>query len=96
MTGLPFVFAVWAIRRDQSHSELRQMLMKAKEEGTGKLTDIIKNHSDFDFELRDLYFRKHIRFELAKPEKKGVLEFVRRLREVVGEPIFIPNYVPAS
>ena len=96
LTGLPFVFAVWAIRRDQSNSELRQMLMKAKEKGTGKLTDIIKNHSDFDFELRDLYFRKHIRFELTNHEKKGILEFVRRLREVVGEPIFIPNYVSAN
>ena len=35
LTGLPFVFAVWAIRRDQSNSELRQVLMKAKKKGTG-------------------------------------------------------------
>jgi len=96
VTGLPFVFAVWAIRRDQSEPELNQMLFQAKKEGEAKLADIIKNHTDFDFELRDSYLREHIQFELGVPEKEGVLEFVRRLRVAVAEPIFIPNYVSAN
>ena len=96
MTGLPFVFAVWAIRRDQNVSGLIQMLFQAKKKGEAKLTDIIKNHKDFDFELRNSYLRENIKFELGDLEKKGVLEFVSRLRQVVGGPIFLPNYVSAN
>ena len=96
ITGLPFVFAVWAIRRDQSDSDLNRMLFQAKKEGKANLTDIIKNNTDFDFDFRDSYLREYIKFELGESEKEGVLEFVRRLRYIMPESIFIPNYVSAN
>ena len=93
ITGLPFVYAVWAVRRDKGIGDLYRRLFHAKVEGQVHLEDIIANHKDFDFELRDSYLRQNIRFELGELEKDGIMEFVRRLRKVVGEPVFVPNYV---
>ena len=93
ITGLPFVYAVWAVRRDKGIGNLYRRLFHAKVEGQVHLEDIIANHKDFDFELRDSYLRQNIRFELGELEKDGIMEFVRRLRKVVGEPVFVPNYV---
>jgi len=95
-TGLPFVFAVWAIRRDHDDPGLGQKLLQAQRDGQEHLDEIIANHDDFDLELRDSYLREHIRFELGEPEKQGIAEFVRRLRTVASEPIFDPRFVSAE
>jgi len=45
-TGLPFVYAVWAIRRDQCLLSLGQKLLQAKQDGLAKLDEIIVTHPD--------------------------------------------------
>ena len=95
-TGLPFVFAVWAIRRDCSDPVLGQKLLRIKRDGQAHLEEIIANHSEFDAELRNAYLREHIRFDLGEPEKRGIAEFVHRLREVSSDPVFDPQFISAE
>jgi len=92
-TGLPFVFAVWAIRRDCSDPVLGQKLLRIKRDGQAHLEEIIANHREFDAELRNAYLREHIRFDLGDPEKRGIAEFVHRLREVSSDPVFDPQFI---
>ena len=95
-TGLPFVFAVWAIRRDCSDPVLGQKLLRIKRDGQAHLEEIIANHSEFDAELRNAYLREHIRFDLGEPEKRGIAEFVHRLRAVSTDPVFDPQFISAE
>ena len=96
VTGLPFVFAVWAIRRDCSDPALGQKLLRIKRDGQAHLDEIIANHNEFDVELRSAYLREHIRFDLGEPEKQGIAEFVRRLRAVSTDPVFDPRFTSAG
>ena len=96
VTGLPFVFAVWAIRRDCSDPSLGQKLLRIKRDGQAHLDEIIANHNEFDAELRNAYLREHIRFDLGEPEKQGIAEFVRRLRAVSTDPVFDPHFISAG
>ena len=95
-TGLPFVFAVWAIRRDCSDPALGQKLLQAKRAGLANLDEIIAQNDEFDAELRAAYLREHIRFDLGKKEKQGIAEFVRRLRGVSSDPVFDPHFISAN
>ena len=58
MTGLPFVFAVWAIRRDCGDPALGPKLLRIKRDGQAHLDEIIANHNEFDVELRSAYLRE--------------------------------------
>jgi len=92
-TGLPFVYAAWAIRRDQRPPGLGQTLLQAKRDGLAKLDEIIATHPEFDAELRAAYLCEHIRFDLGEREKQGVARFVEALRAVTGETVYDPKYI---
>ena len=92
-TGLPFVFAVWACRRDQRPPGLGQALLQAKLDGLANLDKIIATHPDFDAELRASYLREHIHFDLGDLEKDGIARFVERLRAITGETVYEPKYI---
>ena len=87
---------MWAIRRDCSDPALGQKLLQAKRDGQAHLDEIIANHGEFDAELRNVYLREHIRFDLGEPEKRGIAEFVRRLRAVSTDPVFDPRFTSAG
>ena len=92
-TGLPFVYAVWAIRRDQRPPGLGQALLQAKQDGLAKLGEIIATHPEFDAELRANYLREHIHFDLGDREKQGIAHFVELLQTVTGETVHEPKYI---
>ena len=92
-TGLPFVFAVWAIRRDQRPSGLGQALLQAKRDGLAKLDEIIATRHEFDAGLRAAYLREHIHFDLGDREKQGIARFVECLRSVTAETVHEPRYI---
>jgi len=92
-TGLPFVFAVWAIRRDQRLPGLGEALLQAKRDGLTNLDKIIATHPEFDAELRAAYLREHIRFDLGEREKQGIACFVERLRAITDETVYGPEYI---
>ena len=92
-TGLPFVFAVWAIRRDQHLPGLGQALLQAKRDGLAKLDEIIASYPEFDAELRATYLREHIHFDLGDREKQGIAHFVELLQTVTDQTVHEPKYI---
>src|SRR5213594_3233685 len=48
LTGLPFVYAVWALRRGIDHQRLRRQLREAKDFGMETLDYIIRSRNDYD------------------------------------------------
>ena len=92
-TGLPLVYAVWAIRRDQREQGLCEALLHAKREGLARLDELIANHPEFDADLRAAYLRKHIRFDLGEREKQGIARFIDDLRAITGDTVYDPKYI---
>ena len=94
MTGLPFVFAVWAIRRDvNGREQLCRKLRNARDTGLEDLAETIKTHPDFDEAFRSGYLGGHIRYELNAAEKEGLAMFVELLGPICKSPIFLPRFI---
>lgn len=74
-TGLPFVFAVWAIRSDRAADALQiaQALRKAKNRGILKIESLASTPLDLN------YLRNALRFDLGTAEKKGIERFAQLL-----------------
>ena len=93
LTGLPFVYAVWALRRGHYDEALRAKLQAAKENGRTNLAQIIADHSDYDAVFRQAYLGGHIRYDLSDEGKAGLVRFIELLKKhgdlSVYEPIFV-------
>ena len=72
LTRLPFVYAVWALRRGIENRELRHELKAAKHFGLETLDSIIETREEFDEDFRRDYFEWHIHFHLGEDEKRAV------------------------
>ncbi len=92
LTGLPFVYAVWALRRG-APPELRARLLAAKSAGLATLRQIIRERTEYDLEFRSAYLGGNIRYELGNREKAGVARFAELLQTHTGRPVFLPRYV---
>jgi len=79
-TQLPFVYAFWVIREGvENYREIVRVLTKSKKLGMKNLDKIIANESkrlSLKKEIVDNYLRQTIRYDLRKPELKGILKFV--------------------
>lgn len=93
LTGLPFVFAVWALRRGVENKELRYELKAAKNFGLETLDYLIETREEFDAEFRRDYFEWHIHYHLAEDEKRGIAKFCELLRQHNLGPVFEPKFV---
>ena len=93
MTKLPFVYAIWALRRDKDTEVLRRQLKEAKDFGLDTLDYLIENRTEYDREFRKDYLGWHIHYHLGADEKRGVAEFVRLLRKHSAREVFEPKYV---
>ena len=92
LTGLPFVYAVWALRRGAS-PELQARLLAAKSAGLATLPQIIRERPDYDLAFRRAYLGGHIRYGLGPREKAGLAHFAELLQKHSGRPVFLPRYV---
>jgi chorismate dehydratase len=92
LTGLPFVYAVWALRRGIDHQRLRSQLRAAKDFGMDTLDEIIRNRTEYDYEFRKDYLGWHIHYHLCADEKRGVRRFMELLRKHGSAPVYEPNY----
>ena len=92
-TALPFVYAVWALRRGVENAPLRQRLREARDFGLDTLDHIIANRSDYDFDFRKDYLGWHIHFHLGADEKKGLARFMELLRKHGAGPLYPPRFV---
>ena len=93
MTGLPFVYAVWALRRGVENKGLRRQLREAKEFGLDTLDHVIGSRTEYTEDFRRDYFGWHIHYHLGADEKRGIGRFIGLLRKHgvgrVFEPVFV-------
>ncbi len=93
LTNLPFVFAVWALRRGVENSELRQQLRDAKDFGMDTLDWIVRNRTEYDYDFRKDYFDWHIHYYLGEDGKRAIAKFAELLSKHGLGPVFEPKYV---
>ena len=93
LTRLPFVYAVWALRRGIENRELRRELKEAKRFGMETLDTIIETRGEFDEDFRRDYFEWHIHFHLGEDEKRAIAKFGELLCKHRLGPTFPPKFV---
>jgi chorismate dehydratase len=92
-TNLPFVYAVWALRRGIENAELRRELRAAKRFGMESLDHLIETREEFDADFRRDYFEWHIQYHLGEDEKRAIAKFCELLRKHNLGPVFEPKFV---
>jgi len=93
LTRLPFVYAVWALRRGIENSALRRQLREARDFGLDTLESIIRTRTEYDYDFRRDYLGWHIHFHLGSDEKRGLAEFIEMLRQHGTNPVHEPRFV---
>jgi len=93
LTGLPFVYAIWALRRGGDNAELRQKLRNARDFGLDTLDHIISSRTDYDRDFRKDYLGWHIHFHLGADEKRAIARFIDLLRKHQDAPVHDPVFV---
>jgi len=93
LTNLPFVYAVWALRRGIDHFELRRHLGEARDFGMDTLDHIIQSRNEYDLDFRKDYLGWHIHYHLGADEKRGLAKFIELLRKHGTDLIFEPKFV---
>lgn len=93
LTQLPFVYAVWALRRGVDNRELRRELREARRFGRDTLDTIIETREEFDEDFRRDYFEWHIHYHLGEDEKRAIARFADLLSRHQLGPVFPPKYV---
>ena len=93
LTQLPFVFAVWALRRGVDQQALSEQLLTARDNGLRALDGIIQDRSEYDLAFRRVYFERYIRYQLNEGEKRGLARLGELLRKHGLGPVFEPRFV---
>jgi len=93
LTKLPFVYAVWALRRGLENKDLRYELRAAKKFGIETLDYLIETREEFDKDFRRDYFEWHIHYHLAEDEKRGIAKFCQLLKKHNLGPVYEPKFV---
>ncbi len=105
-TGLPFVFAVWAARRDylaarpRAVFEVHKAFLASRDlslEEVEKAAEQAARWEAFDAELLRRYFTT-LDFSLGRDQLTGIAEFARRVGDTTGFPPDVPVelYQPES
>lgn len=93
LTNLPFVYAVWALRRGAHNPELRRQLREARDFGMDTLDSIVRTRTDYTFDFRKDYLGWHIHYHLGSDEKRGIARFMDLLRKHGASLVFEPRFV---
>jgi len=93
LNNLPFIYAIWALRRGHHDDDLREKLRTAKIDGLAHLEQTIATHPEYDPDFRRTYLGGHIRYELDDEEKAGLAEFIKLLKKHQDRTIFDPVFV---
>jgi chorismate dehydratase len=93
LTRLPFVYAVWALRRIPNEP-LRRRLREAKHFGLDTLDSIISSRTEFDYAFRKDYLEWHIHYHLGTEERRGMARFIELLRKHGLGPVYEPRFLP--
>jgi len=93
LTQLPFVYAVWALRRGVENTALRRQLRDAHDFGLETMDSIIRNREEYDLPFREDYLGWHIHYHLGSDEKRGVEHFLMLLEKHRLGPVQSLSYV---
>ncbi len=93
LTRLPFVYAVWALKRGIENSDLRRQLREARDFGMDTLDQIIASRSEFDPAFRQDYLGWHIHYHIGGDELRGIATFMELLVKHGLGPVFQPSWV---
>jgi chorismate dehydratase len=93
LTQLPFVYAVWALRRGVENAELRKQLRETRDFGLDTLDSIIRSRNEYTLDFRNDYLGWHIHYHLGTDEKRGLAKFIELLRKHNGVTIYPPRFV---
>jgi chorismate dehydratase len=93
LTRLPFVFAVWALRREVNYRPLCRTLREAKDFGLETLDTIVRERTDYDYEFRKDYLGWHIHYHMGSDEKRGLALFATMLERHGLGPVYPPRFV---
>lgn len=93
LTRLPFVYAVWALRRGVDTTRLRRQLREARDFGLDTLETLVRQRTEYTLDFRKDYLGWHIHYHLGADEKRGVERFVELLRRHGLGPVYAPRYV---
>lgn len=93
LTNLPFVYAVWALKRGQENKKLRRLLREARDFGLDTLDHIISSNTLYDLDFRKDYLGWHIHYHLGSDEKRGIAKFIELLNKHGLGPTYPPKYV---
>jgi chorismate dehydratase len=93
LTKLPFVFAVWALRRGIENKDLCRELREAKKFGMETLEYIIHSRKEYDEAFRRDYLGWLVHYHLADDEKHGIAKFAELLQKHGLGPVYEPKYI---
>ena len=93
LTALPFVYAVWALRRGVKNDTLRRLLREARDFGLDTLDTIIRTRTEYDYDFRKDYLGWHIHYHLGADERRGLAKFIELLRKHTTRRVFEPKFV---
>ena len=93
LTGLPFVYAVWALRRGIENAALRRKLREAWAFGLDTLDYIISTRTEYDYAFRKDYLGWHVHYHLGSDERRGLARFMELLRKHNLGPVYEPRFV---
>ncbi|MCB1127979.1 MAG: menaquinone biosynthesis protein [Verrucomicrobiae bacterium] len=93
LTGLPFVYAVWALRRGVTTPEWRRCLRSVCEQGLTRREEIVARCAPAERDALRRYLTENIRYELGAEEKAGVARFIELLEHHTGASLHRVNYL---
>lgn len=93
LTQLPFVYAVWAMRRNAHTVGLRRQLREARDFGLDTMDHLIHSRTEYTEDFRKDYFGWHIHYHLGTDEKRGIAKFIELLRKHGFGPVYEPAFI---
>lgn len=93
MTRLPFVYAVWALRRGIENKALRRELRESKKFGIETIDYLIETREEYDEDFRRDYFDWNIQYNVGEDAKRGIAKFCELLRKHKLGTVYEPKFV---
>ena len=78
LTGLPFVFAMWMMRRDEVDAGLGRLLAEARRRGAEMTEELVGRYAGergWPVDLARRYFTEYLRYEVTERAKTGMERF---------------------
>lgn len=78
MTGLPFVFAVWAATEGGNFAELYHVLAEARQQGQRNVAEIARKYAplyNWPEDLAQRYLGEYLHFDFTDAHREGMEEF---------------------